>query len=386
MIHETGRRSGARGLAVATAMTLCGFAPMLAVGGQAHADGPIIPKRGGDTVKRTPSPRPRNARWRAARCDIVLNTVSPSGPIIPGRDYGWSYTVTNLCGVARTVRFSMVLPAGVGYVSSQRNCSVQGGQVVCDLGTMRPGQVISGSLVLRILPGTVSGRVIVINGVVSAVVVRQVRVGSPRVVRWGSLIVQRSFAQVVIAAISNVSVTKSATARVRPGEEVTYQVVVRNHGTTPAPSVVLTDTIQSGQPVVAVKGHATCTLSSGAAPGFVCNLGTMAAGEVRRLVLVARVGAKARPGIVTNTARVSTSAIELYGADNVATARTRVVAPGGVYAAPITRGTPYLGMTELPRTGEQSGRLATASVGLVALGGLLVGASGRRRREDDAGD
>lgn len=389
MIHEARRRSGARGLVVTTAMALCGIVPMVGAAGPATADGPVVPQGGGGGGAASAKAKAKRARaartaWRPVRSNFAVSTSAPSGPILPGRTYSWPYSVTNLGRSAQSVRFSATMPSNVAFVSGQQNCSLQAAKVVCELGTMQPGQTETGFVMGKILTQSAAGQAIAMTAVVTGTVVKMIKVGDAGRVKWGSLTVQKAFPQVVTASVSDLTVTTSAASQVQAGGVVLYKITVRNLGPSVAQNVVVTDVVQSKAEITVTKGAGICVPTGGvggAGAGFVCDLGTVAAGGTETFTLGVRVAPTARAGwTLSAPVKVTTSTAEMNMGNNVAGARTRVVAPGAAYAE--RRAAPYLGMRELPRTGEQSGRLVTISLGLVAFGVLLIGIGGYRRRQD----
>ena len=111
--------------------------------------------------------------------------------------------------------------------------------------------------------------------------------------------------------------------RVAVGEEVTYAIVINNTGAAAAQGVVMQDTLPLGfNPV------STSIVRTGNGPthcgGVSCQLGTMAAGEIITITLIAAVDATAAPGFVINTATVFSSSPEDNLNNNTDTAQTEV--------------------------------------------------------------
>jgi uncharacterized repeat protein (TIGR01451 family) len=85
--------------------------------------------------------------------DLVLTqAVAPAAPVV-GRDLTFTLTVTNNAPIAAPgVIVTDPLPAGVAFVSAtadQGSCTFDGSTVVCDLGTLAPGAVLTIRVVVR---------------------------------------------------------------------------------------------------------------------------------------------------------------------------------------------------------------------------------------------
>ena len=60
--------------------------------------------------------------------------------------------------------------------------------------------------------------------------------------------------KVAVAALVDLAVTKSHTGTFQVGQQAGYTIVVTNNGPTPAPDVVITDTIPAGLTFVSAAG------------------------------------------------------------------------------------------------------------------------------------
>ena len=97
---------------------------------------------------------------------------------------------------------------------------------------------------------------------------------------------------------------------------LTYTLVATNHGPNAAPDASLVDTLPAG--VTFVSASAACTNSAGRVD---CTLGTLASGASATVTIT--VTAKS-PGVITNTARVGSSAPDPDTSNNTATTETTV--------------------------------------------------------------
>jgi uncharacterized repeat protein (TIGR01451 family) len=104
---------------------------------------------------------------------------------------------------------------------------------------------------------------------------------------------------------------------VAPRGTLTYTLVVTNHGPSAAPGTRLLDTLPGG--VTFVRASAGCAQSAAQVD---CDLGTLAPGASATITIT--VTPRER-GVITNTARVGSSAPDPDRADNVATTETTVV-------------------------------------------------------------
>ncbi len=111
----------------------------------------------------------------------------------------------------------------------------------------------------------------------------------------------------------------------KTGSNLTYTVTIQNHGPDSAYDVTLTDALPAGESFVQVQiPQGTCTTPAlGQTGTLVCSLGTVPSGGVLTLNLTVKITA---PGhsVVSNTASISTSAIDQVSANNSATTAVSV--------------------------------------------------------------
>jgi uncharacterized repeat protein (TIGR01451 family) len=117
---------------------------------------------------------------------------------------------------------------------------------------------------------------------------------------------------------TDLAITKIADkARAATGRNLTYTLTVTNNGPSPAPFVVVTDTLPPS--VTFVSASPGC----GHAAGIVtCNLGTMASGATATVQIV--VQPNPPTGVITNVATVTSSADDTVGGNNSASVQTTV--------------------------------------------------------------
>jgi uncharacterized repeat protein (TIGR01451 family) len=145
---------------------------------------------------------------------------------------------------------------------------------------------------------------------------------------------------------ADIGVTKSDTPDpVGVGANITYTMVVTNHGPGHAPNAALSDVLPTGVTFVSFSTTlGSCSLTSGAVR---CDFGTMAPGDRATVTLVVRAD---QAGTIVNTAGVATSVSDPNVANNqIATAVTTVQGAFTPPAAPeqpapsgcaLTTGTP----------------------------------------------
>lgn len=119
---------------------------------------------------------------------------------------------------------------------------------------------------------------------------------------------------------ADVEVTKSDTPDpVQPGGSLTYTLVVRNNGPSPAVNVVLRDPLPTGTAFTSVTAAGlTCTTpTSGASGDVVCSTASLAAGATATITLVVQVSPTLLDGaVLTNAAAVRSDTIDPVPANN----------------------------------------------------------------------
>jgi uncharacterized repeat protein (TIGR01451 family)/fimbrial isopeptide formation D2 family protein len=166
--------------------------------------------------------------------------------------------------------------------------------------------------------------------------------------------------QVTVTPVADLTVTKTASRTdVLLGDTVTFTIVVKNHGPSPAKEVTVTDTPAGLQ----LTGS---TPSQGAFDGHVWAAGTVASGDTVTLTVTEKVSALT----ASNTASVRSAAEDPSLADNTSTASLHVSPrPAG--------GAPQHGGGGLAGTGSDvGGPWWLLGAALLAAGAVLV----RRRR------
>lgn len=124
------------------------------------------------------------------------------------------------------------------------------------------------------------------------------------------------------SAVSDLSIVKRVNhAAARPGQLLTYTLVVTNHGPDAASGVTVTDTPRMGVSDVHAKpSQGSCTTGKVVR----CSLGTIADGHSATIIVTEKV---TKPGLEDNSASVTSSGTDPKASNNIGHARTRVVAP-----------------------------------------------------------
>lgn len=124
---------------------------------------------------------------------------------------------------------------------------------------------------------------------------------------------------------ADVSVTQSDSPDpIPPGGAVTYSISVRNLGTHPASVVTLRDELPAGATLTSAQpSQGLCTASQ----PVVCHLGNLAPGAAASVSVEAL--APMAPGLVTNTARVTTAVIDTFPGNDASSETSTVGALDG---------------------------------------------------------
>ncbi|MFD7154615.1 LPXTG cell wall anchor domain-containing protein [Kribbella sp. NPDC059898] len=122
-----------------------------------------------------------------------------------------------------------------------------------------------------------------------------------------------------VAAEADVAITKTATPDpVAAGGEVTYTLVARNNGPSPAEDVKVTDTLPDGVELVSAKPtQGSCTSTT-------CSLGTISSGSTATITVVVRVSSSSTATSLTNVATVTSSTSDPNPDNNTSSVTTDV--------------------------------------------------------------
>jgi uncharacterized repeat protein (TIGR01451 family) len=254
----------------------------------------------------------------------ILKTADAAAVNV-GSQIGFTLTVWNTGnGDAHSVKLNDVLPTTAGLswsIASQGtgwagSCAIAAGTLTCGPVTVPAGTTQAAStFTVHIVSGTTgaTGGDCPTSGVIN-------NTGTVSTSNAGS---GQSSASTCVQALVDLSITKSgspATQDLGAGN-ITWTVVVTNHGPSADTGVTVTDPMPAGNTFVsATSTQGTCT--GGAI--LTCNIGPMAAGATVTITLVTTPSVA---GAQTNTATVSGNRPETNTGNNSATATVQVTAP-----------------------------------------------------------
>jgi uncharacterized repeat protein (TIGR01451 family) len=290
-------------------------------------------------------------RWDVGLVDGANLRVTKTGPatVLPGGDLSYTLVVTNDGpGIARGVTASDTLPPGVSYGSASPAPTSVSGQVV----TWSLGDLADGASIPITLNATVGAatRGSVTNSVTVATT------------SSGDTLADNTSSATTTIITPNVWVTKSGTATVLPGGDLSYTLTYGNNGTAAAAGVSLVDTLPAGtafvsaSPAVAAQSGSTLTW----------NLGLVPVGGGGSITVVARTGAGLGGGTsLTNGVSISTTTLGDTPADNTSSATTTVIAPNVRVVKAGTATTLPGGLVDYALSYANTGTAAAAGVSLV---------------------
>ena len=227
--------------------------------------------------------------------DLAITKVDLADPVIAGQTVNYLITVTNNGPlIATNVQVLDLVPAGTTVVSMSANnpdyvgefCSLGGS---CYLGTVYTYTVATITLSLKVDPGFAGN--ILTNSVSVSADQADTNIGN-----------NIDSEDTTINHSADLSIVKIGTPDpVNAGDELTYQIVVKNAGQSDSQNVVVTDNLPAGTTFVAASPE--CSLSGST---VTCSLGTVAAGSTRSLFIVVKVS-QSTPDNTTlsNTATLS---------------------------------------------------------------------------------
>jgi uncharacterized repeat protein (TIGR01451 family) len=235
----------------------------------------------------------------------------------PGDTIAYTLSVTNngpSDSPSETV--TDTLPAGVTYVSD--TASTLGGGAGCDTTNLPEISCTN-------LPGIASGGApVTFQITVTAdpgngrVEINSASVDGP--LNDPDTSNDKASADVLVLPLSDLSVTKTAPATVRAGQQLTYTLDWANNGPSDSPSqTAITDTLPDGVSYVSDDGG--CGAPSGQV--MTCNLGAVANGASGTIQITVAVGAATR-GQIANTASIDGPNEDQNGANDSDTATTGV--------------------------------------------------------------
>ena len=260
----------------------------------------------------------------------VVQSVSPV-PAVAGTPLTYTIRVTNGGPAAATgVTLNPGVPAGATGViatATQGTCALVAGAWSCALGTIPAG----GEAVATVTFVPAGAGVLLTTASVTANQADSVTTNNSHVLA----------ATIVPAGAGvNLSIAKTDSLEsVSTGGSFTYSIVVTNAGTTVATGVHVIDPIPAGITILApTSTQGTCSIAAGQVQ---CSVGTLNPGQIVTITLPATAGA---PGLVTNTAFVTSNEVDLTPLNNLASQQTMIVATAGCSVATFSGPVSYRGI------------------------------------------
>ncbi|GAA4237412.1 hypothetical protein GCM10022254_49400 [Actinomadura meridiana] len=235
----------------------------------------------------------------------ALHMGGPKREVLPGHVYEWTWTFrAPRRGSVKSGKavFQTTLPKSLAFVSGEPDCAAQGRKVSCDLGTVRRGQKVRGTIKAKVDNRMRPGHPIKLRGTVT----------------WGKAHVTRRFPAVRVAHSADLALTESAPSKARAGTRIPYVLRIRNLGPSTAEGVI----VESSGPIKLVGRDAACMPRD---RGYVCGVGSLRPGESRTLRLTAVPRGSVRAGTVLESSwKASSPTADSDAANNAAVLRTRI--------------------------------------------------------------
>ncbi|ACU36421.1 conserved repeat domain protein [Actinosynnema mirum DSM 43827] len=252
--------------------------------------------------------------------DLSVTFDADPQPLVPGTNALYTATVTSAGPSAAngTLTFDP-LPAGItlnGSPSTDRgSCSVVGGRVVCDLGSLPAGSTTTVRLPVSVAP-SYSG------DTASLGVTLQGSADDPNPAD------NTATSTAGVSGSADLSLSASAPAAVTPGVPATWTYTATNTGPSDAPATLkLTVPAGLGQ-IVATPSQGTCTLVSGE---ITCDLGSVTSGAPVTVSITGVLDESSTDPSVTVSAALDSPVAEPAGGsadDGRSTSTTTQVVPG----------------------------------------------------------
>jgi uncharacterized repeat protein (TIGR01451 family) len=259
----------------------------------------------------------------APGADLVLTKTGPP-TIVAGNNISYVITVTNNGpSNAADVTLTDPLPAGTTFVSVAQNsgpafnCTAPGGMVSCTIATLAPGASATFTATYQVPAATAGGTMIT-----------NTATGSSSTPDPDAANSSASAPTTVSAGAVDLAVAKTAPPPPHAaGTQITYTITVTNAGPAPAGGVTVTDMLPAGSAFV------SATPSQGSCSGtttVTCTLGTIASGGTATISLALML--PPTPGLVSNTASVTSSNPDANPANDSGNATITTVPPSAIPA------------------------------------------------------
>ena len=237
--------------------------------------------------------------------NVEVSKAGPAG-ITPGHNLLYSINVSNTGTLDATdVTVIDPTPAGLTFVGNAGACITP---FPCALGTVPAGQSRQITTTFAVPSGYAGPNPIANTSAVTTTVADEDLTDN-----------QATVTTPVNASTADLSLGKLGPASVTAGANVSYTILVRNHGPSDAPGGAVSDPTPAGLTFVGNTGD--CTTA------FPCVLGTLPAGQTRTIVSTFLVPIAYGAASILNTASVTTAVADGDSANNSASVTTAVVPP-----------------------------------------------------------
>jgi uncharacterized repeat protein (TIGR01451 family) len=266
----------------------------------------------------------------AASADLSVTKVDSPDPVTAGNNIAYTITLANAGpSVAAGVSLSDPLPVGTTFVSLASpggwDCSAvppvgSGGTVTCTIATLPPGAPVF-TLTVAVNVGVPGGTVLT-NVATATSSTADPLPGDE----------SGAASTTVVAPVNaDISVLKvDAPDPVAAGDNLTYTIQISNEGPDDALTVTLDDPLPPGTTFVSLASPAgwSCTPPAVGSGGTVsCSIPTLAIGTANFTLVVLVDPSTAGGTVLSNTATIDSTTIDLQPGDHSATALTTVTAP-----------------------------------------------------------
>jgi uncharacterized repeat protein (TIGR01451 family) len=241
--------------------------------------------------------------------DLAITKTPTATPAVPGSEISYDLAVTNHGGdEATNVRVSDALPSGLTYLSSSPECSGSGANVSCAVATLPAGA----SRTFRVtasVAGTLAGGTTLAN---TATVTNDTPDPDPRN--------NTSTVTVPVEPRADLEIVKNALSNtVVPGKTLAYELVVTNHGPSPAKNVSVSDSLPKG--LSFVSASPACKETDGR---IACTASSLASGASLTFTVTTKAASSVGDQVV-NTAKVTSDTKDPDPSNNTS---TETVPPG----------------------------------------------------------
>jgi uncharacterized repeat protein (TIGR01451 family) len=241
--------------------------------------------------------------------DLSITKTDLADPVAIGDNIAYKLTVKNEGALtANAVTVTDNLPSGVTYQSatpSQGTCNESSGTITCNLGDIVNGNNATIDVIVgTTAPGTVTNTASVTG------------TGGDD----PDLSNNTASENTTVRPKADLGITKSDSPDpLIAGQTLTYSIAVQNNGPSDATGVTVTDNLPSTVSYQsATPSQGTCSVASGT---VTCALGTVANGAGATIELKVQT---LKDGTISNTARVSSDAVDPTGSNDSASADTTV--------------------------------------------------------------